>query len=102
MVWRLTPQQFRGLGGSDFAELNIPPEDDYVRKYLQRTGQGGFDQRDWEFAIAYNLFRVACIRQGILKRALDGNASNEQALQAGSRAREMAEIAWRQVERIAV
>jgi aminoglycoside phosphotransferase (APT) family kinase protein len=101
MVWRLTPQQFRGLGATDLAELNIPPEQDYVQMYLQRTGAEGFDPRDWEFAIAYNLFRVACIRQGILKRALDGNASNEQALQAGSRAREMAEIAWRQVERMA-
>lgn len=101
MVWRLTPQQFRGLCATDLADLNIPLEQDYVQMYLQRTGEKEFDQRDWEFAIAYNLFRVACIRQGILKRALEGNASNEQALQAGSRAREMAEIAWRQVERIA-
>lgn len=100
MAWRLSQEQFRGLAGADLHALNIPDETAYVQAYLRRSGRAAIDPQIWEFAIAYNLFRVACIRQGILKRALDGNASNAQALEAGARARDMAEMAWRQAERI--
>lgn len=100
MTWRLSSSEFRGLADADLGALGIPAESDYVESYLRRTGREGIDRSEWEFAIAYNLFRVACIRQGVLKRALEGNASSEQALQAGQRARQMAEIAWRQVEKI--
>ena len=40
------------------------------------------------------MFRLTGILQGIMKRALQGNASNERALQAGRRARPLAEQAW--------
>ena len=100
MMWRLSSQEFRGLADADLAALSIPDESAYVRMYLRNTGRAGIDPAEWEFAIAYNLFRVACIRQGVLKRALDGNASNSQALQAGERARQMAQLAWSQVERM--
>jgi aminoglycoside phosphotransferase (APT) family kinase protein len=100
MVWRLSHEEFRGLAGADLVALNIPGEADYVQAYLRRTGRAQFDPIAWEFAIAYNLFRVACIRQGILKRALTGNASNAHALEAGRRAIDMADAAWRQVERL--
>ncbi len=39
MAWRLTPQQFRGLKGCDFAALGIPTEDEYVAAYCRRTGR---------------------------------------------------------------
>jgi aminoglycoside phosphotransferase (APT) family kinase protein len=100
MAWRLSHEQFRGLAGTDLTALNIPGEQEYVRAYLRRSGRADIDPALWEFAMAYNLFRVACIRQGILKRALEGNASNTQALEAGTRARDTAEAAWRQVERM--
>jgi aminoglycoside phosphotransferase (APT) family kinase protein len=48
--------------------------------------------------MAYNLFRIACIRQGIMKRVLEGTAASRHAREAGERARETAELAWRQVE----
>ena len=47
--------------------------------------------------MAYNLFRIACIRQGILRRVLDGTAASQHAREAGSRARETAELAWQLV-----
>lgn len=100
MVWRLSYQAFRGLADADLPALGIPDEAAYVQAYLRNSGRGHIDGAEWEFAIAYNLFRVACIRQGVLKRALDGNASNERALEAGARSREMAETAWLQVERM--
>jgi hypothetical protein len=49
--------------------------------------------------MAYNMFRMAGILQGVLRRALAGNAASEQALEAGRRARPLAELAWKQVER---
>ncbi|MBV8975302.1 MAG: hypothetical protein JOY74_09275 [Sinobacteraceae bacterium] len=48
--------------------------------------------------MAYNLFRIACIRQGILKRVLEGTAASAHAREAGTKARATAQLAWRQVE----
>ncbi len=98
MGWRLPPDGFNGLAGADFDALGIPTEQDHVAAYLAHSGSGAIDPAEWEFAMAYNMFRVACIRQGVLKRALTGNASSVNALEAGRRARAMAEIAWAQVE----
>lgn len=95
MAWRLSPDEFRGLAGVDLAAQGIPDEAAYLSAYLARTGRPPIDPAHWEFAIVYNMFRVACIRQGVLKRALAGNASSQSALEAGRRARDMANIAWR-------
>jgi aminoglycoside phosphotransferase (APT) family kinase protein len=48
--------------------------------------------------MAYNMFRIACIRQGIMRRVLDGTASSRHAREAGMRTRATAEEAWSQVE----
>jgi len=100
MVWRFRPEEFRGLAGVDLAGLGIPPEPDYVAAYCRRTGRDRIDPSHWDFYLAYNMFRLASIRQGILKRALDGNASSEHAIEAGRRAGETALGAWRLVEKI--
>jgi aminoglycoside phosphotransferase (APT) family kinase protein len=49
---------------------------------------------DWNFYMAYNLFRIAAILQGIAKRVEDGTASSEQAKSSGAGAKPMAEMAW--------
>jgi aminoglycoside phosphotransferase (APT) family kinase protein len=98
MAWRLKPEDFRGLAGVNFAALGIPTEAAYIARYCQRTGRESIDAADWGFYLAYNMFRVGCIRQGILKRALAGNAANQNAANAGKRAREMAETAWRYIQ----
>lgn len=98
MSWHLPAQEFRGLDGCDLGSLNIPSEGAYVDAYCRRVGREPIDPVHWEFYLAYNMFRVAGIRQGIMRRALDGNAASAHALVAGSRAREMAERGWRQVE----
>ena len=100
MAWRLSPDEFRGLRGCDFAALGIPREDEYVAMYLHRNpAVARPSANDWDFYMAYNLFRMAAILQGVLARALAGNAASAQALEAGGRARPLAEIGWRQVER---
>ena len=98
MTWRLTPGQFRGMMGVDFKALGIPTEQEYVAAYCRRTGRDHI--RNWDFYMAYNMFRLAGILQGIMGRVNDGTAASAHALEQGKRARPMAEAGWRQVEKI--
>ena len=97
MAWHIPPGAFRGIGGLDHAALGIPLEADYVRRYCERTGLATPEAlaADWNFYLAYNLFRIAAILQGIAKRVEDGTASSAQARQAGAGARPLAELGWR-------
>ena len=98
MTWRLTPGQFRGMMGIDFQALGIPTEQEYVAAYCRRTGRDHI--ANWDFYMAYNMFRLAGILQGIMGRVNDGTAASAHALEQGKRARPMAEAGWQQVERI--
>ncbi|GIZ51147.1 phosphotransferase family protein [Noviherbaspirillum aridicola] len=94
MSWHIAPGQFRGIAGLDLASLGIPSEDAYIAKYCERTGKT-IRKEDFSFYLAYNMFRMAGILQGIMKRYVDGTASSEQALKAGKAARPMAEMGWK-------
>jgi len=98
MAWRLGPGQFRGMHGVDLRALGIPTEDEYTALYCQRTGRS--DVGNVDFYLAYNMFRLAAILQGIAKRAIDGTAANAQAVETGKRARPTAEAGWVLAERI--
>jgi aminoglycoside phosphotransferase (APT) family kinase protein len=100
LAWRLRPDQFRGMAGLDTANLGIPNEGDYVAAYCKRTGRQSIDPAHWDFYLAYNMFRLACIRQGIMRRVIDGNASNPNAAEVGRKAGDMADTAWRLVEKM--
>jgi len=63
----------------------------------RRTGRERID--NWDFYLAYNMFRLAAILQGIMKRALDGTAASAEALDSGKRARPLAELGWRYAQR---
>ncbi|MFM2055260.1 MAG: hypothetical protein RL456_3297 [Pseudomonadota bacterium] len=101
MAWHIPPGVFRGIAGADLDALGIPREDDYVRRYLARTRPGADPaalealRADWDYYLAYNMFRIAAILQGIARRVVDGTASSAQARQAGAGARPMAELAWK-------
>ncbi|HEY8906062.1 MAG TPA: phosphotransferase, partial [Rhodoferax sp.] len=96
MAWHITPGAFRGIGGLDIAALGIPSEADYIRQYCQRTGLTTPEQltADWNFYMAYNLFRMAAILQGIGKRVEAGTAASAQAIEAAAGARPLAQLAW--------
>ena len=98
MSWRLTPGEFRGMSGLDLAALGIPLEQEYVAAYCQRSGRASIEH--WDYYLAYNMFRLAGILQGIMGRVVDGTASSQHAIESGRRARPMAEAGWRQVEKI--
>jgi aminoglycoside phosphotransferase (APT) family kinase protein len=97
MAWHIPPGTFRGIGGLDVDSLGIPREADYIASYCKRTGFATPDQlkADWNFYLAYNMFRLAAILQGIAKRVETGTASSAQAISSAAGARPMAEMAWR-------
>ncbi|MEP6826381.1 MAG: phosphotransferase [Ramlibacter sp.] len=97
MAWHIPHNMSRGIGGLDHAALGIPPEDEYIRRYCERTGLTTPKalKTDWSFYMAYNMFRIAAILQGIAKRVETGTASSAQAVASGAGARPMAEMAWK-------
>ena len=97
MAWHIPPGAFRGIGGLDVQALGIPLEADYIARYCERTGFATPAQLqvDWNFYLAYNLFRLAAILQGIAKRVEMGTASSAQAVSSAAGARPLAELAWR-------
>ncbi len=70
-----------GLAGLDRAALGIPDEVALLARYSQLTGRP--IPADWPFVLAFSFFRLAAIAQGVAKRAEQGNASSDQAMQAG-------------------
>ena len=97
MSWHIPPGLFRGIGGLDLASLGIPSEAEYIARYCERTvfATPAQLQADWNFYLAYNMFRLAAILQGIAKRVEAGTASSAQAVKSAAGARPMAEMAWR-------
>ena len=70
-----------GLAGLDREALGIPSEEALLARYCELSGQPA--PADWPFVLAFSFFRLAAIAQGVAKRAQQGNASSEQAAQAG-------------------
>lgn len=75
----------------------IPTADEMVRWYCEATGRPGIPRI--EFYVVFSLFRMAAIVQGIAMRALQGNASSENAAAVGQMAGAIADAAWELVER---
>ena len=96
MSWHIAPGMFRGIAGLDLSALGIPAERDYMRRYCDRTGRESPDNllTDWNFYLAYNLFRLAAITQGIAKRVVDGTAASAQARATGASTLPLAELGW--------
>jgi aminoglycoside phosphotransferase (APT) family kinase protein len=83
MQWSMPPgRDGRGLAGVDRAALGLWSDQRFIDSYCQRRGLPGID--NFGFYLAFCYFRMGAILQGVLKRALDGNASDpERGLQLG-------------------
>lgn len=83
MQWQLPPgNEGRGLAGIDRAALGLPSDEAFIASYCERRGLPGIE--NFGYYLSFSFFRMAAIIQGVLKRALDGNASNpERAMQVG-------------------
>jgi aminoglycoside phosphotransferase (APT) family kinase protein len=73
-------------------ELGLPSEQETLDLYCELTNRRGIE--NWNFYVAFNLFRSAAIRQGVYKRGLDGNASSDQWQASGEGAMNAAHRAW--------
>jgi len=93
MAWQMPKTGFgsTGLKDKDLDALGLPSEDEYVRRYCERTGREG-DIEHREFYAAYNLFRLAAILQGIAGRVRDGTAASAHAEQAAQAVAPLADL----------
>jgi len=99
MTWHVPPAAFRGLAGVDLPALGIPTLKQYIAKYCERTGRpDGIE--NFDYYLAYNMFRMAGILQGIMKRVVDGTAASAQAAMMGKAARPLAELGWQVAQKV--
>jgi aminoglycoside phosphotransferase (APT) family kinase protein len=98
MRYNLPVVEFRGLRGLDTSKLGIPSESECIAQYCKLRGLPPVAPQDWTYYLAFCMFRLTGILQGVLARALQGNASSQTALQAGRRARPLAELGWQLVQ----
>ncbi len=98
MAWRVAPDEFRGLKGHDLAALGLPGEAEHLARYLAASATAGraASPEVMDYLMAFNMFRMAAILQGILARSLQGNAVAGDSHATGARTRRMAEAGWRQ------
>jgi aminoglycoside phosphotransferase (APT) family kinase protein len=92
MNWAMPADGRNGLQGLDLEALGIPTIDEVVGRYCLATGRASAPDMNWYFA--FNLFRLVGILQGVKKRALDGNAASEHAVELSARVIPHAETAW--------
>ncbi|HUG37926.1 MAG TPA: phosphotransferase, partial [Candidatus Limnocylindrales bacterium] len=92
MPYHLSGETMEGFQGADLPGLGMPTEEAYLAAYCRRTGRPGIE--NWEFYVAFSMFRLAAIAQGIMGRVVSGTANDPQARERGARARPMAEAAW--------
>jgi aminoglycoside phosphotransferase (APT) family kinase protein len=83
MQWQMPAEaESRGLAGIDRAAQGLMSDAEFIALYCQRRGIPGIE--GFGFYLAFTFFRMGAIIQGVLKRGLDGNASNpEKALRLG-------------------
>ena len=89
-----------GYAGLDLKAFGIPERGRVSRRLC--PAHRPQEVPSWDFYLAFSLFRLAAIVQGVYKRGLDGNASSETATKYGNRAKAMADLAWSIVERACV
>jgi aminoglycoside phosphotransferase (APT) family kinase protein len=80
MLWHATPEMYGGIEGLDHAALGIPSESDYVGRYCERAGRA---DGVTPFHMAFAMFRMAVIFEGIAQRARIGTAAAADAEQVG-------------------
>ncbi|MGB3864978.1 MAG: phosphotransferase [Xanthobacteraceae bacterium] len=90
LPWRTTPE-LQGIVGLDVPGL--PTEAEFVARYSEEAGRAV--PGDLDFFIVFSMFRWAAIVAGVYRRALDGNASDANAVAvAGEKFRKLARRGW--------
>jgi aminoglycoside phosphotransferase (APT) family kinase protein len=96
MMYHVPPHIVAGLAGADLNALKIPTEAEYVASYCRRTNRELIS--DYNFYVAFNVFRLAAIFHGIKGRVIRGTASSAQAARRAEAFPELAAIGWRRAQ----
>ncbi|MBC7983641.1 MAG: phosphotransferase [Candidatus Obscuribacterales bacterium] len=96
--YRMPGSPLLQFSDADKIANGIPTEAQYQQLYCERTGRSEIPHYD--FYMAFNMFRLVGILQGVAKRGLDGNASSANAAESGKRTRPVAEAGWQQALRV--
>ena len=96
LPFRLRPDQFEGFAGQE-RPAGIPSEEAYLESYCKRAARRDLPQ--WDFYLAFAMFRLGAIAQGIMGRVVAGTANDPNARDRGRRARPLADAAWALVEK---
>jgi len=75
MPYELPLGKYSGMRELDFAAHGIPTLAGSIAAYCKHAGRDRID--NWEFYMAFSLFRMAAIAQGVYARGLQGNASSQ-------------------------
>ncbi|MBA3810456.1 MAG: phosphotransferase family protein [Caulobacteraceae bacterium] len=95
ILYHYHSESWGSLLGVDLEAAGIPGEAAYVAAYCARAGRAGIE--DFDFFLAFALFRLAAIGQGVFKRNQDGigtadpGADNSGTRQLARTAREVLE-----------
>jgi aminoglycoside phosphotransferase (APT) family kinase protein len=84
-------ESWGSLIGVDLAAAGIPNQDGYVAAYCRRTGRASIE--DFDFYLAFSIFRLASIGQGVFRRNLDGIGTGA-ASNDNSGTVQLAKTAW--------
>jgi aminoglycoside phosphotransferase (APT) family kinase protein len=87
----MPPDISDGLAGLDLNALGLPSQQELIDHYSERVGKPA---RFEPFHTAFSLFRLAVILEGVVARALAGNASNSTALQSAPVGIALADLGW--------
>jgi aminoglycoside phosphotransferase (APT) family kinase protein len=90
LLFRTGPEDFGAFGERPRPD-GVPSEEEHLAEYCRLTGRTSLP--DWEFYLAFAMFRFAAIFQGIMGRVVAGTANDPDAPKAGARARPLAERA---------
>jgi aminoglycoside phosphotransferase (APT) family kinase protein len=95
LTYHLPAEALGLVDAIDDDRSGMPGEAEYVAMYCRRAGRSSIPQ--WNFYLAFSMFRLASILQGVYARGLQGNAASSFALQRGAAARLIADKAWQLV-----
>jgi aminoglycoside phosphotransferase (APT) family kinase protein len=100
MSWSMPPEGRSGIKGLDHAALGIPSVAEASALYCKLTGRDGLPNLDWY--LAYNLFRMSAILQGIAGRIRDGTAASAHAEASAARVVPLAKAAFAYAEKAGI
>jgi aminoglycoside phosphotransferase (APT) family kinase protein len=92
LTYHLPPEALGRVEGGDNNQTGLPDEASYIAAYCRHTGRDSVP--DWNFYLAFSMFRLASILQGVYARGLQGNAASSYALERGAAAKLIADRAW--------